>query len=185
MQRLRSSLSSLSKSSPAARPRLALTSSSQWQGKPPRPWAGAQRHRPRVPGPEAGPPPGLGSRSPLLPRVAAAASQLGRGRPSPPARRSGRGSRCDHGRGTPGGGEERRGRSAGAQPGDREGGGGEVGRSRPLLRGGLSSKRGAADAARSGCARDPTFSAEAGGSGGGWVSPERGVQPNPTLGTTS
>lgn len=32
-----------------------------------------------------------------------------------------------------------------------------MGRSRPLLRGGLSSKRGAADAARSGCAWTPRF----------------------------
>lgn len=119
---------------------------------------GCRGTEPRVPGPDAGPPPGLKSWSPLQPCVAAAASRLGRGRPNPPARCSGRGSRCDHGRGTQGGGGgDRRGRSAPAQLGDREGGGREVGRSRPLLRGGLSSKRGAALAARSGCAWSPRF----------------------------
>lgn len=49
MQRLWFSLPSLSKISPAARPRLALTSSSPRQGKAPRPWAGgAEAQTPRA-----------------------------------------------------------------------------------------------------------------------------------------
>lgn len=135
------------------------------------PELGAQRHRPRVPGPDAGPPPGLGSRSPLQPTVAAAASQLGQGRPSPPVPRSGEGFALRSRAGYAG----RRGREEGAlgpgaarrQGGRRRGGGAE-----PAPPPGRALQQaGSGRRSQERLRVDPTFSAEAGGSGGGWVPP--------------
>lgn len=134
---------------------------------------------PRVPCPDAGPPWGLGSRSPPQPRVAAAscapASLPGRGRPSLPASRSGRGTQTGWGK-DGGGGGKRRGLAAGGMEEKGEGGSEEVGRSRPLLRGGLSCKTGSGRCRQKRLRRDPTFSAEGGFDGGRVRGSALGVQ---------
>lgn len=135
------------------------------------------RGSPRLPGPDAGPPRGLGFCSPPQPRVAAAAcapaSLLGRGWPSLPASRSGRGSQTPWGKDGRGG---RRGRAARGREGKEEGGSEEVGRSRPLLRGGFSCKLGSGRCRQERLRRDPTFSSEGSFDGGGAHGTALGMQ---------
>lgn len=185
MQWLWFSLPSLSKSSPAARPRLALTSSSPRQGKAPRAWAGGAEAQTSRAGSRRRAATGPRISVPTAATVAAAASQLGRGRPSAPVPRSGEGFLLRSRAGYAGRMGIEEGALGRAQPGDREGGGGEEGRSRPLLRGGLSSKRGAADAGRSGCAWTPRFPQKLMARVGDGCRQDEGSAAFPTPGTTT
>jgi hypothetical protein len=136
------------------------------------------RGSPRVPGPDAGPPRGLGSRSPPQPGVAAAASApaslSGRGRPSRlPASRSGRGAQSGWGKDR-GGGEG--GGGARSEESKRRGRARTWGGAGPSSRAGSPASWGAADEARSGCAGTPRFPLKVVSMGEGSSAPPWGVQ---------
>lgn len=177
-QRLGSSLPPPSRSGPAARPRLTLTSSTPPRGQAPRPSAGVQRQPPRAwsrcraaSGPRITfPSAASGGRRgwrPRLPIGAGAAKPPSQSQREGPTNRVGEGWRRKREEGARG---RRKGREGG------EGGSEEVGRIRPLLRGGLSCELGSGRCRQKRLRRDPTFSSEGGFNGGGVRGAALGVQ---------
>lgn len=164
----------LSRSGPAARPRLALTSSTPRRGQAPRPSAGGAEAAPACPGQMQGRL-GASDLAPLRslgwpPRLAPPPPYRGGGGQASQPVAAGGAHKQGGGRMEEGGG--------GARPEERKGRGREAarrwGRAGPSSGAGSPASWGAADAARSGCAGTPRFPLKVASVGAGSVAPPWG-----------